>query len=64
MALFVIFLGFDVSIVSGSLTLGIMCLPVIITSTRESLLAIPNHFSPEDATVTFDIKILISQKKM
>lgn len=43
MALFVIFLEFDVSILSGSLTLGIMCLPVIITSTRESLLAIPNH---------------------
>ena len=43
MALFVIFLGFGVSIVSGSLTLGIMCLPVIITSTREALLAIPNH---------------------
>ncbi|MBR8701384.1 Phosphate transport system permease protein PstA 1 [Fusobacterium sp. DD29] len=42
MALFVIFLGFDVSVISGSLTLGIMCLPVIITSTRESLLAIPN----------------------
>lgn len=43
MALFVIFLGFDISILSGSLTLGIMCLPVIITATRESLLAIPNH---------------------
>ena len=43
MALFVIFLEIDVSILSGSLTLGIMCLPVIITSTRESLLAIPNH---------------------
>lgn len=43
MALFVIFLKFDVSILSGSLTLGIMCLPVIITSTRESLLAMPNH---------------------
>lgn len=43
MALFVIFLGFDVSILSGSLTLGIMCLPVIITATRESLLTIPNH---------------------
>ena len=43
MALFVIFLKFDVSILSGSLTLGIMCRPVIITSTRESLLAIPNH---------------------
>lgn len=43
MALFVIFLGLDVSVLSGSLTLGIMCLPVIVTSTRESLLAIPNH---------------------
>lgn len=43
MALFVIFLDFDVSILSGSLTLGIMCLPVIITATRESLLAIPKH---------------------
>lgn len=43
MALFVIFLGFDVSILSGSLTLGIMCLPVIITATRESLMTIPKH---------------------
>lgn len=43
MALFVIYLNFDVSILSGSLTLGIMCLPVIITATRESLLAIPKH---------------------
>lgn len=43
MSLFVIFLGFGVSILSGSLTLGIMCLPVIITATRESLLAIPNN---------------------
>ena len=43
MALFVIFLGFDVSILSGSLTLGIMCLPVIITATREALLNIPTH---------------------
>ena len=41
LALFVIFLGLGSSIVSGSLTLGIMCLPVIITSTREALLAIP-----------------------
>lgn len=43
MALFVIFFQFDVSILSGSLTLGIMCLPVIITSTREALLSIPNN---------------------
>lgn len=42
MALFVIYFKFGVSILSGSLTLGIMCLPVIITATRESLLAIPN----------------------
>jgi phosphate transport system permease protein len=41
LALFVIFLGLGSSIVSGSLTLGIMCLPVIITATREALLAIP-----------------------
>lgn len=43
MALFVIFLKLGVSILSGSLTLGIMCLPVIITSTKEALLSIPNH---------------------
>lgn len=43
MALFVIFFQFDVSILSGSLTLGIMCLPVIITSTREALLSIPSN---------------------
>lgn len=42
MALFVIYFKLGVSILSGSLTLGIMCLPVIITATRESLLAIPN----------------------
>lgn len=42
MATFVIFFKFGVSILSGSLTLGIMCLPVIITATRESLLAVPN----------------------
>lgn len=41
MSLFVIFLQFGSSILSGALTLGIMCLPVIITSTREALLAIP-----------------------
>lgn len=42
MALFVIYFKFGVSILSGSLTLGIMCLPVIITATREALLAVPN----------------------
>ena len=43
MALFVIFLNFGSSILSGSLTLGIMCLPVIITAVREALLSVPNN---------------------
>ncbi|MGL4307277.1 MAG: phosphate ABC transporter permease PstA [Cetobacterium sp.] len=43
MSLFVIYFKLGVSILSGSLTLGIMCLPVIITATRESLLAVPNN---------------------
>ena len=42
MAMFVMALGLGTSIISGVLTLGIMCLPVIITATRESLLAIPS----------------------
>lgn len=42
LALFVIGLGFGSAIISGALTLAIMCLPVIITATREALLALPN----------------------
>lgn len=41
MAFFVIYMGMGASIIAGSLTLGIMCLPVIITATREALLAVP-----------------------
>jgi phosphate transport system permease protein len=37
LGIFVVFLGFGVSILSGSLTLGIMILPVIITASREAL---------------------------
>lgn len=43
MAFFVIYMEMGASIIAGSLTLGIMCLPVIITATRESLLAVPTH---------------------
>ncbi|MFB3918868.1 phosphate ABC transporter, permease protein PstA [Candidatus Velamenicoccus archaeovorus] len=43
-SLFVVFLKFGASIVAGSLTLAIMNLPVIITSTRESLKAVPDYF--------------------
>lgn len=44
LAVFVKFLGFGVSILAGSLTLGIMILPVIISTTVESLRAIPDAF--------------------
>jgi phosphate transport system permease protein len=43
-SLFVVFLKCGVSLLAGSLTLGIMNLPVIITATRESLKAVPDYF--------------------
>lgn len=44
LALFVVFFKFGVSILSGSLTLGIMILPIIITSSREALESVPYSF--------------------
>lgn len=44
LALFVDFFKFGASILSGSLTLGVMILPVIITSSREALSAVPRSF--------------------
>lgn len=44
LSLFVVFLRFGVSILSGALTLGIMTLPVIITTTREALRAVPKSY--------------------
>jgi phosphate transport system permease protein len=44
LALFVVFLKFGASILSGSLTLGIMILPIIITTSREALESIPYSF--------------------
>jgi len=41
LAVFVKFFGFGVSILSGSLTLGILTLPLIISSSQEALLAVP-----------------------
>jgi len=40
-AVFVKFFGFGVSILSGSLTLGILSLPLIISASQEALLAVP-----------------------
>jgi len=44
LGLFVIFLNFGASILSGALTLAIMELPVIITSSREALMGVPRSF--------------------
>lgn len=44
LAIFVIFFKFGTSILSGSLTLGIMILPVIITTSREALESVPYSF--------------------
>ncbi len=44
LAVFVKFFGFGVSILSGSLTLGIMALPGIISTAQEALLAVPHSY--------------------
>lgn len=41
LSLFVIFLDFGTSIIAGSLTLGILNLPLVIRSTEEALLTVP-----------------------
>lgn len=44
MALFVNFFGFGDSILAGSLTLGLLALPLVIRTTEEALKAIPDSF--------------------
>lgn len=44
LAVFVKFFNFGVSILSGSLTLGILVLPKIISSSQEALLAVPQSY--------------------
>lgn len=44
LGLFVVFLNFGTSILSGCLTLAIMSLPVIITASREALHSVPQSF--------------------
>ncbi len=44
LALFVVFFKFGASILAGSLTLGIMILPLIITTSREALESVPYSF--------------------
>lgn len=42
MALFVNYMGFGDSIIAGSLTLGLLCVPLVIRTTEEALKAIPD----------------------
>lgn len=44
LGLFVLFLGLGTSIIAGSLTLGLMTLPVVISTAEEALLAVPQRF--------------------
>jgi phosphate transport system permease protein len=41
---FVLFLGFGTSILAGSLTLGIMTMPVVISTAEEAILSVPQQF--------------------
>lgn len=45
LAVFVRFFNFDVSILSGSLTLAILVLPVIINNAEEAILSLPKSFT-------------------
>lgn len=44
LAIFVKFFGFGVSVLSGSLTLGILILPVIIRASEEAINSVPSSF--------------------
>jgi phosphate transport system permease protein len=44
LGLFALFMGLGTSIVAGSLTLGLMTLPVVISTAEEALLTVPQRF--------------------
>jgi len=44
LGMFVLFLRFGTSIVAGSLTLGLMTMPVVISTAEEAILAVPQPF--------------------
>jgi phosphate transport system permease protein len=51
LGLFVIFLRFGMSIIAGSLTLGIMTLPVVISTTEQALTSVPQSFRVVNASL-------------
>lgn len=44
LGIFVLFMDMGTSIIAGSLTLGIMTLPVVISTSEEAILAVPREF--------------------
>jgi phosphate transport system permease protein len=44
LALFCVFFGFGISLLAGSLTLGLLILPTVIGASEEALRAVPNTF--------------------
>ena len=51
LGIFVLFLNFGTSILAGALTLGIMTMPVVISTAEEALLSVPQQFR----TVSFSL---------
>lgn len=51
LGMFVLFLGLGTSIVAGSLTLGIMTLPVVISTAEEALRAVPREYRTVSASL-------------
>jgi len=51
LGMFVLFLDLGTSIVAGSLTLGIMTLPVVISTAEEALRAVPREFRTVSASL-------------
>jgi len=44
MALFIKYIGFPMSLITASLTMGFLIMPVIIRTTQEALLAVPKEY--------------------
>lgn len=51
LGLFVIFLKFGTSLISGCLTLGVLVVPIVITATEEALRAVPQSFREASASL-------------
>jgi phosphate transport system permease protein len=62
LAIFVKYFGFGVSILSGSLTLGIMVLPSIISAAQEALMAVPQSY--REASLALGATLWVTIRKV